>query len=437
VLPTAGGKTICFSYITHHSAAKGKRILILTHRGEILDQISLALKREGCDHGIVKAGEEEDYTKAVQVGSVQTVLNRMDLIAVADLIICDEFHHFVSESFKEVLDKWPKAHILGVTATPQRLDGKGLKSIADTMVEGATAAWLIENGFLAKPQYWAPPGPDMDGVKMIAGDFDQGEIERRMDQRVITGNAIAEYRKHSNGLQAIAFCCSVKHAQDVAEAFTAAGYASECIHGGTPDRKEMMERFRAATTKVLTNCDLIGEGVDVPAVCAAILLRPTASLGLHLQQIGRVLRPKPDGSPAVIIDHAGNLMRHGGVEQEREWTLEDKERKPKGAGPSLTQCTQCYFVWIPNGNPKCPNCGYAPPVKERDIKLVAGSLAEWKPVETEGQKREAARMAEIKACKTREELVAFAKAHGYKDKWVDTEWGFRTGKLPPWVKRKH
>lgn len=408
VLPTGGGKTRTFTHVIHSMVMMGQSVLVLCHRREILDQISATLTIGEVEHGVLFAGMDTPDSNVI-VGSIQTVDKRD--IPEPGFIVVDEFHHAASATFTKVLSRYPKARVLGVTATPERLDGKGLSPYVDHMHIGPSAEWLMQNGYLARPEYWAPSTPDVNGLKKRGGDYKQEDTEALMDKREITGNVVKEYVKHANGLQAIAFCCTVKHAESVAEVFTECGYPAECIHGGTKDRKEMMERFRCGQTRVLTNCELIGEGVDVPSVGAAILIRPTASLTLHLQQIGRALRPKPDGSKAVIIDHAGNLMRHGGAEEHRDWKLEGKAAKRRVAGQGLKQCPVCYRVYV---EPTCP-CGHKPEVKPREIKQTAGELAEWKA----GQRRQE------RECRTLADFVALGKQRGYHPRWAHFRWNAR------------
>jgi DNA repair protein RadD len=371
VAPTGMGKSVIASHILRGSFQKGLRVLVLTHRVEILRQLSGHLGNVEVPHVTLMAGGKVEDSQ-VTVASIQTLARRE--FEPPDFIFSDEHHHVASDTLSNLLARWKDAKVLGVTATPERLDGKGLRPWADVLVLGPRATWLMKEGHLAYPEYWAPTTPDLKGVRKRMGDFDQGAIETLMATKKVTGDAIAEYQKHAPGRTAIAFCCSVKHAQEVAEGFTAAGIAAECIHGGTPDRLEMMERFRSGQTRVLTNCEILGEGVDVPVCGAAILLRPTASLGLHLQQIGRVLRPKPDGSKAVILDHAGNLMRHGGVEEVRDWNLDGFAKKRREKAMAMSQCKECFRVFV---GMTCPSCGTEKQGKPRVVETTAGTLQAW------------------------------------------------------------
>jgi superfamily II DNA or RNA helicase len=340
------------------------------------------------------------------------------MITPPDFIIMDEAHHYLSKTYKKILLKFNGAKTLGVTATPERLDGKGLGDIFQTMVHGPSVRWLIENGFLAKPVYYAPQKQiDVSQIKKTAGEFNQRQLADAVDKPEITGDAVAHYLKMCPGEQAIAFCVLLSHSEHICEAFNRAGIPAESIDGTMTrqERKGVMDRFRDGTTKILTSVDLIGEGVDVPAVGAAILLRPTQSLGLHLQQVGRCLRPSPGKTRAVILDHAGNCLRHGLAETEREWTLEDgyKQKRKKGEENDIVTCVRCYAVYDSTEG-GCPQCGLTigGDGHGRELNQVKGELIEL----TDEMTRELAwrKAEENKRCKTLEELVALGKSRGYR-----------------------
>jgi hypothetical protein len=296
VLPTGGGKTVCFSYIASGVAQNNKRVLIIAHRRELLRQISKALTAVGVPHGMLMGGSTGIPRTNVVVASVFTLANRLKHFPEPDMIIGDEAHHFTpNSSWGKVVNAFPKARVLGVTATPERLDGKGLGVLFDDMVVGPTVAELTEQGFLSPADVYAPSKPDMQGIHTRMGDFVKADLEKVMDRPSITGSAVAHYTKLAAGKKAIAFCVSVKHAQMVAEDFRNAGYASYHIDGGMTEgeRDKVLKDFEAGKIQVLTSCDLVSEGFDLPAVEVAILLRPTQSLSLYLQQCGRAIRPAP------------------------------------------------------------------------------------------------------------------------------------------------
>lgn len=190
VSPTGSGKTVLFSYITSQVLKRGSRVIIVAHRREILDQISATLKCVGVPHGFIQSGKSMAI-QSVMVASVQTLARRLDTVPAPNLVIIDEAHHSVSKSYVQMFAAWPTAKFIGVTATPERLDGKGLGVIFDRMVMGPSVQWLIDNGFLAQPVYYAPREVvDLSQVHTVAGDFDRSEAEEIVDTPRITGDAV-------------------------------------------------------------------------------------------------------------------------------------------------------------------------------------------------------------------------------------------------------
>lgn len=378
VSPTGSGKTVIFSYIAAGMARNNKRILIVAHRRELLKQISAALKKVGVAHAVMTGGYRGVPTANVVVASVFTLVKRIKGMQPFDLIIGDEAHHFTPDSsWGKVVIGFPRARVLGVTATPERLDGKGLGQMFDDMVMGPTVAELTAQGFLSHAIVYAPSAPDLNGVGTRMGDYVQKQLEEAMVKTVITGSAVKHYGKYAPGKKAIAFCVSVRHAKDVAAEFREAGYTASHIDGGMneEERDGVLKAFEEGRVQVLTSCDLVSEGFDLPAVEVAILLRPTKSLGLYLQQCGRAIRPHPDKERTIILDHAGNTARHGFIDDDREWTLADGFVQGRGKGDkaeTVRTCTACFAMHKPS--PSCPVCGYVYPVKPRMVKHIDGDL---------------------------------------------------------------
>lgn len=380
VAPTGSGKTVLLAQIAQGAAAKGNRIMVLTHRQELVGQISRTFTDIGMDHGFVVSDRPMNQIPPVQIASVQTLVRRLPTIIAPDFIIVDEAHHSTSQSYKAVTSHFKEAKLLGVTATPERLDGKGLSEVFSTLIRGPEVADLIAQGYLSKPVYFCPPGgADMQGVHMVAGDFNKYEATEVVDKPRIVGSCVEHYAKLCDRVPAIAFCISIKHAEHVAQAFRDAGYLSDSIDGrlNDRDRRDRVQALAQGRLHVLTSCDIISEGFDLPVAGAAILLRPTQSLALHLQQIGRVLRPAPDKLRAVILDHVGNVARHGFAEEQRDWSLEGYTKKRRAAQEKvepLAQCPKCYAIHPPA--PACPNCGHVYEIKARKIEQVNGELVE-------------------------------------------------------------
>ena len=425
VSPTGSGKTVLFSYITSQVLKRGSRVIIVAHRREILDQISATLKRVGVPHGFIQAGKSAS-TQPAMVASIQTLARRLDTIPAPDLVIIDEAHHSVSKSYVQMFAAWPTAKFIGVTATPERLDGKGLGAMFDRMVMGPSVQWLIDNGFLAQPVYYAPREVvDLSQVHTIAGDFDRSETEEIVDTPRITGDAVTHYIRFCNRQRAVAFCISVAHAQHVADTFNSCGIPSASIDGTLdPEvRKQRVDDLTAGKILVLTSCELISEGFDLPAVNAAILLRPTQSLSMHLQQVGRALRPYPGKVNAIILDHVGNCLRHGLAEQERDWDLSGREKRLKKSSLVETkQCSKCFAIFA---GTVCPQCGSQREIATREIEEVDGELQRLS-IEDISKKREERR--EEGKCKTLDDFRALAKQRGYKLGWAFFRWQARQRK---------
>lgn len=353
VSPTGSGKTRMFAYITDAASARGNAVTILAHRQEIVDQIGAALDEIGVRHGRIAAGHTMT-DDPVQVAMVQTLARRLDRVRRPALLVVDEAHHGVAGSWQKITAAWAGIKILGVSATPERLDGRGLKDAFDVLVQGPTIKSLIGSGFLAEFDYFAPPTKiDLSEVKTRMGEYAIDQLAVAMDKAAITGDAVEHYREHLAGRPAIAFCCTVAHAEHVAAQFRAAGFKAASVDGAMDKarRRDAISALGDGRLNLLSSCDLISEGVDVPICAGAILLRPTKSLALHLQQCGRVLRPKKDGGKAVILDHVGNWHRHGPIDAERAWSLDGRTKK--AAAPGVRQCKTCFIV-IPAGTrPDC------------------------------------------------------------------------------------
>jgi DNA repair protein RadD len=407
VLPTGGGKTVCFSHIAQAAARKGNRVCILVHRAELLDQASRALTAMGVNHGRIAAGRSMDLSHAVQVASVGTLARRLHLLPpdFLHLLVVDEAHHSNAGTWVKVLQHFNRAHLLGVTATPVRLDGRGLGEWYQSMVLGPSAAWLTEDGYLANARVLAPPGFDATGLRKRMGDFDAKQAAERVG--TIMGDAVGHYRKHLSGQTAIAFCCSVAHAEAVADAFQQQGITAASIDGSmdSATRRGLLEDLGTGRVKVLTSCQLIGEGIDVPSVGGCILLRPTSSVSLHLQMIGRCLRPSPGKPAAVILDHVGNTLRLGHHLEDRDWTLDGIKKRDREAAPSVKVCPACFAAMASQVR-QCVECGHEFQPEKRELRQVDGELVE---VAMRARKREQGSAA------TLEQLVAVGQRRGMKN----------------------
>ena len=424
VAPTGMGKTVIMADILRSIASRGRTAMVLVHRRELIAQTSAKLTLADVPHGIIAAGVAS-ADAPIQVASVQTLARRLQHIAAQpDLIVIDEAHHAIAGTWGRTLSHWPDALRLGVTATPLRRDGRGLREVFDQLVLGPSTADLIADGFLCPARIYAPPAvADLRGIRSRAGDYAVDQAADAMDRPTVTGDAIAHYRRLASGQRAIAFCCNVNHADHVAAAFNHAGIQADTLLGSTDAlrRDATVARFAAGDLQVLVTVDVVSEGFDIPAAGCAILLRPTQSLGLYLQQVGRVLRPAPGKAAAIVLDHVGNVHRHGFPDDPRDWSLDGVQRRSAAGGPAaptVRTCEQCFAAFAPA--PQCPVCGtLCAPQPRRQLRQVDGELRELKRTAKvmEFERRHAQR-SEVARARTLSELLAVAKQRGYSPGWA-------------------
>lgn len=413
VSPTGSGKTVMFAEMARRVLARQERVTIAVHRDELVDQVSETLTDFGVPHGIL-AGGSKQFDWPVTVASVFTLARHLGRAPAPRLAIIDEAHHVTLKStWGKVVKAWERSLVLGVTATPQRLSGEGLGAVFQTMIQGPTVGTLITAGFLCDYRLFAPGAPDTAALHLRGGDYQAAESAGLMNKPSITGNAVQHYRQIADGLPAVAFCVSVQHAEDVAAEFRAAGYRSVSIDGGTDRllRRQTVADFRRGAINVLVSCDLISEGFDMPGIHCGIFLRPTASLGLYLQQIGRCLRTFEGKDRAILLDHAGNSRRHGLPDDPREWTLAGREAGLAAKNPVLATrtCGKCYAV-VRAFTQVCPECGYHFPVTPRVVATVEGQLAE-----VDRDKVRHLRVAETFRAASLQELVELGKKRRYAE----------------------
>lgn len=428
--PTGSGKTVLSADMSGSASRKKKRTFFICHRAELIDQTAITFDKVGIKYGFVAAGYRPDPFQHVQICSIDTLKSRIDKIEPPDFCIWDECHHLAASGWSKVHGLYSSAKHVGLTATPERLDGKGLGAWFTHMVKGPSPAWLIENGFLSDYKAFTPSAPDLAGVHKRMGDYAKGELADAMDRNTITGDVISHYLRLARGKKAIVFCVNIQHSQHVAEQFKAAGLMAVHVDGKTPkpDRRAAFDGLRNGSIDVICNVDIAGEGVDVPAIEASILLRPTQSMSLHLQQVGRALRVVPGKKHAIILDHAGNLARHGLPDEEREWSLEGNAGKKKGKKDeveeeTIRQCPKCYHVHKPM--PMCPGCGHIYVIKERKLEQVDGELVE---IDKEAIKRQ--RKKEQGNAYSLDDLIKLGVQRGYKNPstWAAHIWTAREAK---------
>jgi superfamily II DNA or RNA helicase len=395
VAPTGSGKTVIASAIIK---ARARRVLVVAHRREIVNQTSGKLTAFGVHHGIIQAGDDDKLRPmaAVQVASIQTLHARAIrstsmLMPLADMVIIDEAHHACAQTYRAVLDRYPDAIVLGLTATPCRGDGRGLGSIFSTMIECPQIPDLIEGKYLVRTRVYAPVNPDLHGVQTRQGDYVESQLAARMDRDKLVGDIVTHWLKYGEQRRTVAFACSVGHSIHICAEFVRAEVRAEHLDGSTSleDRTAILARLASGETQVVTNCMVLTEGFDCPDIGCAILARPTKKMGLFRQMIGRVLRPA-DGKPdAIVLDHSGAVFRHGLPEDHVEWTLdpdkhatapEHEKRLSEDRHNGLIECSQCSALRL--GGQPCPACGFMPrrpgefiAHTEGDLGLVQGGSA--------------------------------------------------------------
>lgn len=400
VLGCGGGKSVIQGSIAKQATDKGNMVLFLVHRKELCQQIANTFKSLGVDMSLC------------DVSMVQTVSRRLGKLPDYDLIITDECHHSTSNTYRKIYDYYSNVTRLGFTATPIRLNKGGLGEVYTDLITSVSTKWLIDNHYLAPYKYYSVKLADTSGLHTVAGEFKQDEVAELMESKEIYGDTVKQWKRLAEGKKTIVYCASVEAAKKTAEQFSAKGYNSIAIDGKTPqnERGEAMERFRQGEITILCNCELFGEGLDVPDCECVVLLRPTQSLTLFIQQSMRSMRHMPNKT-AIIIDHVGNCYRHGLPDDEREWSLEPKHKQENIV--KIRECKNCFAVYPPT-KPKCPYCGAeaTTEIRKTDKKTVEVDLVELKRTE-EIQNTD---YADLKA-DTWEDVVKIQKARGYKFGW--------------------
>jgi DNA repair protein RadD len=431
VIPTGGGKTTIGGAMIHGSIAKGNRALWLAHRKELVEQaherISSPRAGFGIPAGLIMAGSPPRRKHQVQVASIATLIRR-DL-PTAKLVLVDEAHHSVSPSFLAMLDKYPHAVIIGLTATPYRLDGRGLGDVYTAIVAPVSIADLQAQGHLTPVRYFGTRKdlePKMDEVKTIAGDYDAKAMFKEFDKRPLYDGVVANYRKFADASRAIVFNINVEHSLKVMEAFRATGIAAYHVDGETPraEREKILKDFKAGAFEVLCNVNILTEGFDLPAIETVILNRATKSKSLYLQMVGRGLRPAPGKSACTVIDQGGNVRHFGPVEHPEEHSLEATAKKKGGSAtsaPPMKCCPGCErldLLFVAT----CPECGHV--YSSGEMKLEQEDFLELtdflpKNVVVKGIKKPVPDHLKKNWLEmSKDELKEYAAIQGYKHGWV-------------------
>lgn len=388
VAPTGSGKTVIFSRIIQHATSNGKKVLFLAHRREIVNQTTDKLDQLGVPSGIIMSGDEWDHTQPVTVASIQTLhswmIRRKRMSPPkADVVFIDEAHHYnSSKTWQDILALYPEAYILGATATPINRRGRGLGHFFDAMVKCPTIEELTEQKYLVPVRYFVPSLPDLAGIKVTAGDYNEKQLENRMDKPKIIGDICENWARQKDCVnrKTLIFATGIKHSIHIVEEFTKIGVKAAHVDGHTDksERDRIVKEFSEGDIQVLSNCAVFTEGTDIPAASCLIFARPTKSLLLYLQVAGRGLRPYPGKENLIMLDHAGVVKEHGAVAQDWEWKLDygegdvKKETAKQGKLKKEIHCGNCKCVYY--GRLACPECLWKPTIKGKYVETLEAYL---------------------------------------------------------------
>ncbi|WP_052351556.1 DEAD/DEAH box helicase [Deinococcus pimensis] len=436
--PTGTGKMVFAAEIIRRAVERGGTALFVAHRRELIQQCSDKLTLLGVRHGLILPGHKPSNLEQAFVGTVPSYRARLKAGSFDPLnvtvIVTDECHHATAATYRDLYDRFPNAVHVGLTATPTRTDGAGLGDVYEELVQAITYAQAFEANYLVRPRYYAPSNPDLEGVRTVGGDYSDDDLEAVMNRPQIVGDIVTHFARLAGDRQGIVFATTVRHSIALRDAFVRAGINAMHIDGTTPTdvRDELMAAFRAGEYQVTTNVAVATEGLDVPNIGVVVMARPTKSPILHLQCLGRGLRPSEGKDHCLVLDHAGNTLRLGPVEEYETWTLETgkgantKKRKPaEPRDPKEVTCEACCAIFF--GSKVCPACGHVH-ARERapqDVDVLDGELTEFRTGRREKvsleEKRTWYRM-----------LLGLAAAWDKKPGWAYYAYRARFGVSPIW-----
>lgn len=408
--------------IARRTTKKNNRVMFLIHRKEVLDQAVKTFDEQGVNPDLLTAG------------MVQTLTRRVDKLAVPNVILVDEAHHVLAQSYQRILKQFPKAIVLLFTATPHRTGRMQLDQIADDIIVGQSIHELTDKGFLAPFRYFQPPD-DFDSKllkRSSTGDYTAESMQQAMSTKIY-GHIVKQYRRIADGMQAVVYTYSIDSAIKIAAEFNSEGISAVEVDGTTSKEKRdlAVRKFRDQEIKILINVNLFTEGVDLPNVDCVIMARPTASLALYLQFSMRCLNPRP-GKTAIIIDHANNFKTFGYPDDDRDWKKAIKSGRQKSKsllkdpGLSIVTCDYCFAVVkaseVKDG--KCPICGKPIKVHEAkpvsDVDLVEATKERQRLIKEIVKNNLLKKVANksVNELHSLRELQAYAKLHSYKPGWA-------------------
>jgi superfamily II DNA or RNA helicase len=433
------------AHVGAKAAAANRRVLFLVHRRELVQQASRKLYDVGLDHGIIAAGFPTRPDATVQVASISTLHRRAVrssamALPEADMLVVDEAHHAPARTWSSIIKSYPNAVLFGLTATPCRADGRGLGTLFECLIECPSIGELIEMGYLVPTRVFAPTKPDLDGIRTVAGDFDEDQLEERFDKPMLVGDIVTHWHRLAGRRVTVVFAISRAHAIHLRDEFARSGVVAGYLDGNTPlqERDRILDQLKRGVIEVLVNVGVLTEGWDQPEVQCIVLARPTKSFGLYRQIVGRGLRPAPGKDHLLVLDHAGATHMHQPVEADVIWTLSDKERarpvppgSTRGGAPRrLVDCPECAAVfWQANA---CPACGWRRRTKPDAVEVHDGDLVPFdfhrakKATHSEEDKRNFHR-----------QLLGLAGERGYRAAWAACTYKKKFGAWPPWEWRNN
>jgi DNA repair protein RadD len=445
VAQTGAGKTVIAAAIIAQAVQHHKRVLFLAHRRELIRQTSRKLYDLDCDHGILLPGYPTRLHEPVQVASVATlharaVRSNVIELPPADLVFVDEAHHVRARTYVRILEAYPSAIVIGLTATPCRGDGRGLGTVFEVLIECVSVQELIDAGYLVPTKVYAPSRPDLQGVRVERGDYVEAQLAQRMNTDRLVGDVVEHWLRLGERRQTVVFATGAAHSLHIRDEFRRAGVLAEHIDGTTAieERDAILARLAAGKIEVISNAMVLTEGWDQPAASCLVLARPTKSLGLYRQMVGRVLRPAEGKTDALILDHAGAVFEHGFPEDPIAWTLSEDQRATNKAhaargawsGSTLATCPECSAVRFA-GKP-CPACGWHPVRRAEAVQVVDGELGRV------GRDRSVRRDEWTPQAKAEfhRQLLYIARERGYKPGWAAQKHKEKFGhwpSSPPWA----
>jgi DNA repair protein RadD len=436
VLPTGSGKTFVAAELVRSAYDKGNKVLALMHRRGLVDQMIERFTDYNLETGCIMAGIDHNLDAQCQIASLWTYTRRLKLaeqgntrfFVDAPFIIIDEAHHATNNTYKKILKQYPDSFVVGFTATPTLSDGRGLGEYFDSMVDVVSMEELLKEGNLVPGEYYGPSTPDLRSLKIVQGDYEKKGLDEKINQPKIIGDVVDNWFKQASDLQTMVFGINRKHSKALCNEFIKHGVNAEYLDANNDDeeRSDVLRRFRAGDTQVICQVGLYTEGSDIPEIDALVLARPTRSLGLHRQILGRGARPRPGKEKFLVLDHGGSVKLLGYYEDEMDWSLDGrkgscKPKKPRKKEKTIMTCEMCKRDFT---GPRCPNCGHE--IKDYGKKIEA---IEAELVKLNGEKVTKKYTKEEKQ-KWFSMLEYIRREKGYAPGWTANQYRSRIGCWP-------